>query len=55
MRLSSDGNFAGTGWTTHVLLEAHVVNLADAAAEGNKGLLQPLLKRYQVWGTCLSG
>jgi hypothetical protein len=40
---------AGTGWTTHVLLEAHVVNLADAAAEGSKGLLQPLLKRYQVW------
>jgi hypothetical protein len=31
-----------------VLLEAHVVNLRDAAAQGSKGLLQPLLKRYQV-------
>ena len=31
-----------------------MVNLRDAAAEGTKGLLQPLLKRFQVsltwWG-----
>jgi hypothetical protein len=39
---------AGIGWTTTVLLEAHVVNLRDAAAQGSKGLLQPLLKRYQA-------
>jgi hypothetical protein len=45
----------GLGWTTSVLLEAHVVNLRDAAAQGSKGLLQPLLKRYQVgWlGGCI--
>lgn len=29
-------------------LQAHVVNLRDAAAEGSKGLLHPLLKRFHV-------
>jgi hypothetical protein len=29
-------------------VQAHVVNLRDAAAEGSKGLLHPLLKRYHV-------
>jgi hypothetical protein len=28
--------------------QAHVVNLRDAAAEGSKGLLHPLLKRFHV-------
>ncbi|KIZ01371.1 hypothetical protein MNEG_6586 [Monoraphidium neglectum] len=47
-RLADTGKAAGAGWTTSVLLEAHVVNLRDAAAQGSRGLLQPLLKRYQV-------
>jgi hypothetical protein len=29
-------------------VQVHVVNLRDAAAEGSKGLLHPLLKRYHV-------
>lgn len=28
--------------------QAHVVNLRDAAAEGSRGLLHPLLKRFHV-------
>jgi len=42
----------GIGWTSKVLLEAHVVNLRDAAAEGSRGLLHPLLKRYHVSDAC---
>eukprot|EP00775_Hariotina_reticulata_P003763 gene3763-4022_t len=38
----------GIGWTTKVMMEAHVVNLRDAAAEGSRGLLHPLLKRYHA-------
>lgn len=49
-RLSEHGKLQGIGWTTTVTMEAHVVNLRDAAAEGAKGLLHPLLKRYQVRG-----
>ncbi|WIA29571.1 hypothetical protein OEZ86_012064 [Tetradesmus obliquus] len=41
---------AGIGWTTKITMEAHVVNLRDAAAEGSKGLLHPLLKRYHARG-----
>ncbi|GBF90826.1 transient receptor potential channel protein [Raphidocelis subcapitata] len=44
----------GAGWTTAVLLEAHVVNLRDAAAQGSRGLLQPLLKRYQARGCSMA-
>jgi hypothetical protein len=32
-------------------VQAHVINLRDAAAEGSKGLLHPLLKRYHVSST----
>jgi hypothetical protein len=41
----------GIGWSSTVTLEAHVVNVRDAAAQGARGLLQPLLKRYQA-GAC---
>lgn len=37
-----------------MLLEAHVVNLRDAAAQGSRGLLQPLLKRYQAGGCSMA-
>ncbi|KAI8473618.1 MAG: hypothetical protein J3K34DRAFT_518899 [Monoraphidium minutum] len=53
-RLADTGKAAGAGWTTSVLLEAHVVNLRDAAAQGSKGLLQPLLKRYQAGGCSMA-
>jgi hypothetical protein len=39
---------AALGWSTKVTLEASVVNLNSAAGEGSRGLLHPLLKRYQA-------
>jgi hypothetical protein len=32
------------------MLEAHVVTVRDAAAEGNRGVLRPLLMRYRAGG-----
>ncbi|GLI67207.1 hypothetical protein VaNZ11_011131, partial [Volvox africanus] len=49
-RLSEGGKVQGTGWTSTLSVEAHVVNLYDAAAPGNAGLLRPLLARLRVRG-----
>ncbi|GIL53385.1 hypothetical protein Vafri_9025 [Volvox africanus] len=49
-RLSEGGKVQGTGWTSTLSVEAHVVNLYDAAAPGNAGLLRPLLARLRVHG-----
>ncbi|CAG9462922.1 unnamed protein product [Pedinophyceae sp. YPF-701] len=35
------------GWSARVRLQASVVSLKDAAAEGDLGLLQPLLRRWR--------
>ncbi|KAL4438685.1 hypothetical protein ABPG77_006289 [Micractinium sp. CCAP 211/92] len=37
----------GSGWSNTIELEAYVVTIRDAAAPEHRGLLQPLLKRYQ--------
>jgi hypothetical protein len=42
------------GWTSSVRLEAYVVNVRDAAAEGHKGLLRPLLQRHKARGCPLA-
>ncbi|GLC34362.1 hypothetical protein PLESTB_000737500 [Pleodorina starrii] len=49
-RLSEGGKVQGTGWTSTLTVEAHVVNLYDAAAPGHAGLLRPLLARLRVHG-----
>lgn len=49
-RLSEGGKLSGHGWSTTMTVEAHVVNLRDAVAAGNRGLLRPMLKRYQAGG-----
>lgn len=36
------------GWTNKVAVEAFVVALRDAAAPAKRGLLQPLLQRWQA-------
>ncbi|PRW33312.1 transient receptor potential channel [Chlorella sorokiniana] len=36
------------GWNNQVAVEAFVVSIRDAAAPDKRGLLQPLLKRYQA-------
>lgn len=45
MSLESD-----VGWKSTLTLEAYVVNLKDATAEGRNGLLHPLLSRYKAKG-----
>lgn len=38
----------GGGWANKIEVEAYVVTIRDAAAPEHRGLLQPLLKRYQA-------
>lgn len=46
---AAGGRAAGPqGWANTVAVEAFVVALRDAAAPARRGLLQPLLKRYQA-------
>ena len=49
---SSDG--AEPGWAGHIPVLAYVVAIKDAAAPGNGGLLQPLLKRWQAGGCSMN-
>ncbi|GFR50462.1 hypothetical protein Agub_g12684, partial [Astrephomene gubernaculifera] len=49
-RLGEGGRVQGTGWTSTLSVEAHVVNLYDAAGPGPAGLLRPLLARLRVHG-----
>ncbi|KAG2492014.1 hypothetical protein HYH03_009743 [Edaphochlamys debaryana] len=49
-RLGERGKMQGTGWTSTLSVEAHVVNLYDAAAPGASGLLRPLVARLRVRG-----
>nr|BAK18929.1 transient receptor potential channel [Chlamydomonas reinhardtii] len=44
------GRMQGTGWKSTLSVEAHVVNLYDAAAPGRGGLLRPLLGRLRAHG-----
>lgn len=47
---AAQGTISPIGWTIPVMVEAQVVNILDAAAAGNKGLLHPLLLRHQARG-----
>jgi hypothetical protein len=42
--------FQDPGWVSTLMLEAHVVTVRDAAAEGSRGVLRPLLMRYRARG-----
>ncbi|KAL4524322.1 hypothetical protein Ndes2526B_g00336 [Nannochloris sp. 'desiccata'] len=41
---------AGGGWNDDILVEAFVINVAEAADPDKDGLLQPLLRRWQLDG-----
>ncbi|KAI3431610.1 hypothetical protein D9Q98_004659 [Chlorella vulgaris] len=43
-----------TGWSSGVVVEAFVVNVKNAADPDHKGIIQPLLKRWQAGGLELS-
>lgn len=42
------------GWSADVVVEAFVVNVADAADPDKDGIIQPLLKRWQAGGCSLA-
>lgn len=46
-------SLATASWEQSITLQAYVVNLADPAAPGRQGVLQPLLTRLRMGATAL--
>ena len=53
-RLAGVAGEDSTGWAGNVLVEAFVVNVAEASDPDKDGLIQPLLRRWQSGGCSLA-